>query len=99
MQSAKANANRRLGEGGSGGAIYNDGNTYTLTITDSVIEHNQANEGGGAVFFVSNDRTGTLTIDGSTLHGNPSKGFYTAGYPGVFFLGRGTPAVSGSSLE
>lgn len=85
--------------GGSGGAIYNDGNTYTLTITDSVIEHNQANEGGGAVFYVSNDRSGTLTINGSTLHSNPSKGFYTAGYPGIFFLGQGKPVVSGSSLE
>lgn len=85
--------------GGSGGAIYNDGNTYTLTITDSVIEHNQANEGGGAVFYVSNDRTGTLTFEGSTLKQNPSKGFYTAGYPGVFFLGRGKPVVSGSRLD
>lgn len=85
--------------GGSGGAIYNDGNTYTLTITDSIIEHNQANEGGGAVFFVSNDRTGTLTFDDSTLRSNVSKEFYTAGYPGVFFLGRGKPVVSGSSLE
>ncbi|WP_051452222.1 hypothetical protein [Actinospica robiniae] len=85
--------------GGSGGAIYNDGNTYTLTITDSVIEHNQANEGGGAVFYVSNDRSGTMTVNGSTLHSNVSKGFYTAGYPGVFFLGQGKPVVSGSSLE
>ncbi|MBR7833790.1 hypothetical protein KDL01_10970 [Actinospica durhamensis] len=85
--------------GGSGGAIYNDGNTYTLTIAGSVIEHNQANEGGGAVFFVSNDRTGTLTIDDSTLSSNVNKGFFTAGYPGVFFLGHGSPVVDGSSLE
>jgi hypothetical protein len=85
--------------GGSGGAIYNDGNTYTLTITGSIIKDNTANEGGGAVFFVSNDRTGSFTIDDSTLSHNVSKGFSTAGYPGVFFLGRGDPAVSGSSLE
>jgi len=47
---------------------------------------NHAREGGGAVFFVSNDRTGTLTIDSSRLSGNPSDGFETD--PGIFFLGR-----------
>jgi hypothetical protein len=40
--------------GGSGGAIYNDGNTFTLTLCGTKIEHNTANEGGGAIFFVSN---------------------------------------------
>jgi hypothetical protein len=34
---------------------------------------------------VSNDRTGTLTIDGSRLTDNPSDGFETI--PGIFFLG------------
>ena len=85
--------------GGSGGAIYNDGNTYTLTVEGSLIENNHANEGGGAVFYVSNDRTGTLTIQGSTLSGNPSDQFHTAGYPGIFFLGAGKPRVSGSVLR
>ncbi len=85
--------------GGSGGAIYTDGNQYTVTIEGSVIEHNVANEGGGAVFYVSNDRTGTLTIRDSTLSGNPSKKFWTDGFPGIFFLGSGKPAVSGSTLS
>ena len=31
--------------GGSGGAIYTDGNTYTVTVQGSIIEHNTANEG------------------------------------------------------
>ena len=84
--------------GGSGGAIYTDGDTYTVTIAGTLIEHNTAEEGGGALFYVSNDHTGTLTIEDSTLSHNVSKGFSTAGYPGVFFLGRGDPAVSGSSL-
>ena len=48
--------------GGSGGAIYNDGNRFRLTITDSQLADNHAREGGGAIFFVSNDRTGTLAI-------------------------------------
>jgi hypothetical protein len=85
--------------GGSGGAIYNDGNRYTLTLTDSTLTDNHANEGGGAIFFVSNDRTGTLGIDHSTLERNPSDGFETAGLPGIFFLGAGHPAVHDSVLR
>lgn len=83
--------------GGSGGAIYADGNTFTLAVTGSRIEGNHANEGGGAVFFVSNDRTGTLSITGSTLSNNPSDGF--ASHPGIFYLGAAAdPVVSGSTL-
>ena len=76
--------------GGSGGAIYLDGNLFTLRLVRTTIEGNVAREGGGAVFFVSNDRTGTLTIQDSTLHDNPSLGFEN--YPGIFFLGRGDAA-------
>jgi hypothetical protein len=84
--------------GGSGGAIYNDGNTMTLTIAGTVIENNDAKEGGGAVFYVSNDRTGTMAIDSSVLRHNPSHGFETAGLPGIFFLGARKPTVTGSTL-
>ncbi len=70
--------------GGSGGAIYNDGNAFTLNVFGSRLTANTANEGGGAIFFVSNDRTGTLTIDNSYLKGNPSLGFETV--PGIFVL-------------
>jgi hypothetical protein len=85
--------------GGSGGAIYNDGNLFTLRIAGSVIENNHANEGGGAVFFVSNDRTGTMGIEGSTLRHNPNDGFSTRGFPGIFFLGAHNPTVTGSTLQ
>lgn len=71
--------------GGSGGAIYLDGNAIHLDIADSTLTGNHAREGGGAIFFVSNDRTGTLTVDGSRLTDNPSDGFETL--PGIFFLG------------
>ena len=84
--------------GGSGGAIYNDGNTMTLTIAGTLIENNDAKEGGGAVFYVSNDRTGTMAIDSSVLRHNPSHGFETAGLPGIFFLGARKPTVTGSTL-
>ena len=83
--------------GGSGGAIYLDGNLFTLHLLRTTIEGNRAREGGGAVFFVSNDRTGSLTIEDSTLHDNPSLGFEN--YPGIFFLGAGTPHISGSTVD
>jgi hypothetical protein len=85
--------------GGSGGAIYNDGNRFTLTVTDSHLTGNRAAEGGGAIFFVSNDRTGTLAIRHSVLQHNPSDGFQTAGLPGIFFLGAGRPAIVDSVLR
>ncbi len=85
--------------GGSGGAIYNDGNEMTLTIAGTVIENNDAKEGGGAVFYVSNNRTGMMGIDSSVLRHNPSHGFETAGLPGIFFLGARRPTVTGSTLS
>jgi hypothetical protein len=85
--------------GGSGGAIYTDGDQYTVTVSGTVISGNHAREGGGAIFFVSDNRTGTLRIEHSALHHNPSAGFETAGYPGIFFLGRGKPIVLDSTLS
>ncbi|MGC3859061.1 hypothetical protein ACPSM1_02600 [Micromonospora chersina] len=85
--------------GGSGGAIYCDGNEFTFRVAGTIIENNTANEGGGAIFFVSNNRTGTLRIETSTLHRNPSKGFETRGYPGIFFLGAHPPTVVSSRLS
>jgi hypothetical protein len=83
--------------GGSGGAIYLDGNTFTLRLAGTVVQDNHANEGGGAVFFVSNDGTGSMSIEASTLRRNPSDGFEN--FPGIFFLGAGQPKVSGSTLR
>jgi hypothetical protein len=82
--------------GGSGGAIYNDGNTFTLEVCGSDLTDNSANEGGGAIFFVSNDRTGTLRIDRSYLSRNPSLGFETD--PGIFVL-AGAIEYSDSVIE
>lgn len=85
--------------GGSGGAIYLDGNEFTLDLAGSIVRDNVANEGGGAIFFVSNNRTGELRIRQSTLERNPSRGFETRGYPGIFFLGRGAPQIVDSTLR
>jgi predicted outer membrane repeat protein len=85
--------------GGSGGAIYNDGDAMTLSIGGSLFVGNQANEGGGAIFFVSDDRTGTMAITSSTLEQNRNAGFQTAGLPGIFFLGAHGPTITASVLR
>jgi hypothetical protein len=86
--------------GGSGGAIYTDGTTYTVKLVHTNISGNWAREGGGAIFFVSNDGTGRLTIKRSTLHHNPSRAFETAGYPGIFFKsGNHHPKVVHSTID
>jgi hypothetical protein len=85
--------------GGSGGAIYNDGLDFTLTICGSKIENNQANEGGGAVFYVSNDDSGTLIFKDSVLRKNPSAGFETAPYKGVFVKTKVPVEASGTIFE
>lgn len=84
--------------GGSGAAIYNDGNTFQLKLCGTQIHDNTAIEGGTAIFFVSNDRTGTLKIENSALWNNPKGTFETAGYPGIFYLGNGDPQVINSTI-
>jgi hypothetical protein len=71
--------------GGSGGAVYTDGDKFEVLVNGTIIRNNNAREGGGAIFFVSNDRTGSMTIRNSTLKSNRSQGFENS--PGIFFLG------------
>ena len=83
--------------GGSGGAIYTDGDNYTVQIAGSTLTDDHANEGGGAIFFVSDNRTGTLAIAWSTLQRNVSARFQTQ--PGIFFLGFGKPRITHSIVR
>jgi hypothetical protein len=86
--------------GGSGGAIYQDGNTFNLSMCGTRMQSNTANEGGGALFYVSNDRSGTMSITDSVLQGNPSGRFETAGLPGIFVLAApGQPVVTRSTIS
>lgn len=84
--------------GGSGGAIYNDGNTFALRLCGTRVQENRANEGGGAIFFVSNNGTGQLEIEDSVLAANPSLGFETQGLPGIFLLGDPSPLIVDSVI-
>jgi hypothetical protein len=56
--------------GGSGGAIYNDGNTMTLSLCGTVIERNEVTAHGAGIFFVSNDHSGNIAIRQSAIRGN-----------------------------
>ena len=68
--------------GGSGGAIYNDGNTMTLSLCGTRIEYNEVNAHGSAIFFVTNDHTGNIVIDRSVITNNIGGSWYPT-YPQI----------------
>ncbi|MBX3269035.1 MAG: hypothetical protein KF729_02170 [Sandaracinaceae bacterium] len=68
--------------GGSGGAIYNDGNTMTLSLCGTRIEDNEVVQHGSAIFFVSNDHSGDIRIDRSRITNNRGGSWYTQ-YPQI----------------
>ncbi len=68
--------------GGSGGAIYNDGNTMTLSLCGTRIEDNEVVQHGSAIFFVSNDHSGNIVIDRSTITHNQGGSWYPT-YPQI----------------
>jgi hypothetical protein len=57
-----------------------------------------ANEGGSAVFFVSNDMTGSINITDSTTRGNPRGTFETPDLPGFYVIADGPANVTGSMI-
>jgi hypothetical protein len=73
--------------GGLGGAIYNDGNDYTLTVCGSKFDTNQATElGSGAIFQVVDNLKGTLKIDQTAFIGDSDTGDVqtSAKHPGIY---------------
>jgi hypothetical protein len=86
------------GQGGNGGAIYNDGNEIVLDVTSSLLENNTANEGGSAIFFVSNDKSGSITIADSLTRNNPRGTFETPGLPGFYVIAKAPAQVPGSQI-
>jgi len=86
------------GMGGNGGAIYNDGNEIVMNLVSSLLENDKANEGGSAVFFVSNDRSGSIDITDSIARSNPKGTFETPGLPGFYVLAKGPANVVNSQI-
>lgn len=84
--------------GGSGGAIYNDGNTMTLTILGTLIENNYVNAFGSAIFFVTDDHSGNIRIDSSIIHKNTGGSWYPV-YPGISMFSDTKCVVTNSTIE
>jgi hypothetical protein len=69
--------------GGSGGAIYLDGKDDNVLIAGTVMNDNDAKEGGGAIFDVVDTGWGALRLNESHLHHNISGQFQT--FPGIYY--------------
>jgi hypothetical protein len=70
--SAINNNQNEIGSGGNGGALYGDGNNFSMIYCGDDIENNAAgvNAFGGGIFFTSDNMSGTLTIQDSTIENN-----------------------------
>ncbi|MEE9381954.1 MAG: hypothetical protein V3V08_00880 [Nannocystaceae bacterium] len=68
--------------GGSGGAIYNDGNSMNLRVCGTTITRNEVHAFGSAIIFVSNDHSGDIRIDHSTITDNIGGSWYPT-YPQI----------------
>ncbi len=84
--------------GGSGGAIYNDGNEMTLTINGTLIEKNEVVEFGSSIFFVSNNKTGDIVIDNSVIKNNIGGSWYPV-YPSISMHQETPIKVTNSIIE
>ncbi len=84
--------------GGSGGAIYNDGNTMTLNIRGSRIENNKVIAFGSAIFFVTNDLSGNIKIDQSVIRYNTGGSWYPV-YPAISMHAETQIEVTNSVIQ
>jgi len=84
--------------GGSGGGIYNDGNTMTLTVCGTRMEYNKVNAYGSAIFFVSNDHSGDIKIDSSVITHNLGGSWYPK-YPQISMHDDTPISVTNSTVQ
>jgi hypothetical protein len=84
--------------GGSGGAVYNDGNTMSLKVLGSRIENNSVKAYGAAIFFVSNDHSGDIYIEDSTIKNNTGGSWYPK-YEGISMHSDTDITVINSTIE
>ncbi|MBN2719087.1 MAG: hypothetical protein JXX14_24780, partial [Deltaproteobacteria bacterium] len=83
--------------GGSGGAIYNDGNEMTLSLCGVHIENNTVNAYGDAIFFVSNNHTGNVVITDSIIQNNTGGSWHQL--PGISAHDDTPIDVTNSTIE
>ncbi|WP_419661028.1 hypothetical protein [Desulfosarcina variabilis] len=68
--------------GGSGGAIYNDGNDMVLSLCGTRIEYNEVNQHGSGIFFVTNNHRGYITMEDTAIENNIG-GYWYPVYPQI----------------
>ncbi len=84
--------------GGSGGAIYNDGNEMTLSLCGVTMQHNEVRAYGSAIIFVSNNHTGKIVIKDSTITDNVGGSWYPK-YPQLSHHDDTPVSVTNSTIE
>jgi hypothetical protein len=104
MCSAVNNNQHEIGSGGNGGAIYQDGGASTNVVLCGIdVVDNKAGMGGfgGGVFMTSNDFSGTITVQDSTIMGNTGGSWTQAREGSVTNLGSafGVNAKSAAVLN
>jgi parallel beta-helix repeat protein len=86
------------GNGGCGGAIYQDGGDEKTSLCGVTIRGNTAGAIGGGVFRVSNDNSGSFAMDHTTVDGNrvtPT----TDGNAGGLYLQGLTLSITASTIS
>ena len=96
-ETAEIHAKSGTPGGGSGGAIYNDGNTMTLSLCGCLLEFNQVNAYGSAIFFVTDDMTGNMSIENSVIRDNIGGSWYAL--PGISMLDATRCDTVNSTIE
>ncbi len=89
--------------GGLGGAIYNDGDSYTLTLCGTLMKDNTAADlGSGSIFQVVDNLMGQLVISDSTFMGNSNTGAVqtgqTATHPSIYVQAEDVPGNAGVTI-
>jgi hypothetical protein len=86
--------------GGLGGAIYNDGNSYSLTICGTNLTTNTAADlGAGSIFQVVDDLKGQLAIDQATFTGNSNTGsVQSSTHPSIYVEAMDKAGNAGVSI-
>ena len=86
--------------GGLGGAIYNDGNAFTLTSCGTLFENNEAAElGSGSIFMVSNSLSGDLSLTDSTFRANANGGAVQGTtHPSIYVEARDKQGENGITI-
>ena len=86
--------------GGLGGAIYNDGDSYTLSLCGTLMMDNTAADlGSGSIFQVVDDLKGYLMISDSTFTGNSNTGaVQSATHPSIYVQAEDVPGNAGVTI-